>query len=86
MNIKRIMTGIKAVDVEVINIDGNSAHVRALHGTPFTIKGSKPPYKNLMTDDTYVPVDEVMPNQDEDAALAVALVLVTVVELVSVVA
>ena len=74
---KYVITDLRKAEIEVLERDGEMVHVRATHGAPFTIRGSKPPYFTLLTDDTYVRIcdilDETMPSQDEDAAVADSL-------------
>ena len=70
---KYVITDLRKAEVDIIEQDGEMVHVRAKHGAPFTIRGSKPPYNTLLTDDSYVRIcdilDETMPAQDEDAAV-----------------
>ena len=74
---KYVITDLRKAEVDILDISGEMVHVRAKHGAPFTIRGSRPPYFTLLTDDTYVRIcdilDETMPDQDEDAAMADAL-------------
>lgn len=70
---KYVITDLRKAEVDILDISGEMVHVRAKHGAPFTIRGSRPPYFTLLTDDTYVRIcdilDETMPSQDEDAAV-----------------
>ena len=70
---KYVITDLRKAEVDIIDQDGEMVHVRAKHGAPFTIQGSRPPYFTLLTDDTYVRIcdilDETMPDQYEDAAV-----------------
>jgi hypothetical protein len=70
---KYVISDLRKAEVDILDISGEMVHVRAKHGAPFTIRGSRPPYFTLLTDDTYVRIcdilDETMPSQDEDAAV-----------------
>ena len=49
----------RPIEVEVMDTDIQSATIRALNGTPFTIRGSKPPYLMCRGDVISVPLAEL---------------------------
>ena len=50
--------GKKQVNVEAVNEYG-TANIRAAHGAPFTVRGSKVPYRTCQSDQTVCDVREL---------------------------